>query len=114
MLLGHINMRIYIAIAAGVGAMVYLVGLLAGPQLTSFFLDLQGNALSLGVSEAITTIVLGPFIFVFSEPAIGAIISGLFWPLILVWLILLFLLFIVLAFMGGYNSAATGTDQFNP
>lgn len=108
-----ISFRAYIGIGVVVGIIVYLIGLVAGPQVVNFFTQLEATALVNGVSPFIATMVLGPFIFAFSEPLFGAILAGLLWPLILVWLVLLFLVLIISAFMGGYNSAASGTDQFN-
>lgn len=111
--MGIISFRMYIAIGVIVGIVVYLIGLVGGSQVVQFFSQLQSNSLANGVDPAIANLVLGPFIFVFSEPIFGAILTGVLWPLILVWLVLLFLLMILSAFSAGYNSAATGTDQFN-
>ncbi|GEM_PF-1505853 len=110
---GFITFRTYIMIGVVVGIIVYLISLVAGPQITNLFLQLEGNALANGVAPAIATIVYGPFIFAFTQPIFGAIIAGLLWPFIIVWFVLVFLLLIVSAFTAGYNTAATGTDQFN-
>ena len=110
---GLISFRAYIAVGVVVGIIIYLVGLVAGPQVAQFFSQLQANAIANGVDPTITTLVMGPFIFAFTEPIFGAIIVGVFWPLILVWLVLLFLLMILSAFSAGYNTAASGSDQFN-
>ena len=112
MLMGHINVKVYFLISIGVGITIYIVGLIGGPQLVQFFTNIQANALCQGVDPAIATIVIGPFIFVFGNPIAGAIIVGLLWPAIIMWLILLFLLMIIAAFTGGYNSASTATDLF--
>lgn len=111
---GIISFRAYIGVGIVVGIIIYLIGLVGGSQVVQFFTQIESNALANGVSSAITTIILGPFIFTFSEPLFGAIIAGFLWPLILVWLVLLFLLIIISAFSAGYNTAATGTDRFNP
>jgi protein-S-isoprenylcysteine O-methyltransferase Ste14 len=113
MLGGVISFRVYIAVGVVVGIIVYLVGLLAGSSLAQFFIEIQNNALANGISPAIVTLIVGPFIFALSNPAIGGIIAGFVWPLIIVWLVLLFLIIIVTAFSQGYNTAASGTDQFN-
>lgn len=112
MLMGHINVKVYFLIAIGVGITIYIAGLVGGSQLVQFFQNIQNNALCQGVDPAIATIVIGPFIFVFSQPLPGAIIAGFLWPAILIWLVLLFLLMIIAAFTGGYNSASTATDLF--
>jgi len=108
-----ISPRVYIGIGVCVGIVVYLIGLAAGPDVIRFFTELQQNAIANGVAPVITEIVYGPFIFAFSQSIFGAIAAGLLWPLIIVWLVLLFLLLIISAFTAGFNSASTGTDQFN-
>jgi amino acid permease len=113
MLGGHISYRTYFAIAIVVGIITYVMGLTGGDSLVQFFTQIQNNALGNGVSAGITTLFVGPFIFVFSNPLPGAVLAGLAWPLIIVWLVLLFMIIIITAFSSGYNTAATGTDQFN-
>lgn len=113
MLGGIISWRAYIGIGIVVGIVTFLVSTAAGPSLVQFFTEIQNNALANGVSPAISTVFIGPFIFVFGNPTIGAIVTGFVWPLIIVWLVLLILIIVVTAFSQGYNSAATGTDQFN-
>jgi len=112
-MLGAINLRVYIGIGIVVGIIVYLIGLVGGPQVVQFFTQIESTALANGVAPSITTLILGPFIFAFSEPLFGAIMAGLLWPLIVVWFVFLFLIIIISAFTSGFNSAATGTDQFN-
>lgn len=113
MLGGIISYRAYFGIAIVVAIITYLVALTGGDSLVQFFTEIQNNALANGVSEPITTIFIGPFLFVFGNPLTGAIVAGLLWPLIIVWLVLLFLIIIITAFAQGYGTAATGTDQFN-
>ena len=113
MLGGIISYRAYLGIGIVVGIITYFIATAAGDSLVAFFTDIQNNALANGVAPSIATIFIGPFLFVFSNPLPGAIVTGLFWPLIIVWLVLLFLIIIVTAFSQGYNTAATGTDQFN-
>ena len=108
-----ISVRMYIAVAVVVGIIVYLISLVGGEQIVQFFTQIESRALSSGIGSAFVTIIVGPFIFVFSNPVPGAIIAGFFWPLILVWFVLLFMVIIISAFASGYNTAATGTDQFN-
>ncbi len=113
MLFGFLSLKTYILIGVVVGAIIYLIALVAGPSAIQFFTQIESNALISGVSPAITTLIVGPFLFAFSQPIAGALIAAFLWPLIIVWFVLLFLLLILSAFSGGYNSAATGTDQFN-
>lgn len=113
MLFGFLSLRTYIVVGVIIGIVVYLIALVAGDTAVQFFTQIEGNALANGVARPIVTIVVGPFLFAFSQPIFGAIIAGLFWPLIIVWFVLLFLLLIISAFTSGFNSAATGTDQFN-
>lgn len=107
-----LSMRAYIVIGVAVGVIIYLMGLVAGEPIVQFFTEIRSNALANGISLAIATIIVDPFIFAFSNP-LGAILAGLLWPLIIVWFVLLFLIIIIAAFSSGYNTAATGTDQFN-
>ena len=113
MLGGLISVRVYLAVGIIVGIIVYLIGLVAGDSLVRFFTEIEGNALANGVARPIVTLIVGPFIFTFSNPLPGAIMAGLTWPLIIIWFVLLFLVIIITAFAQGYNTAATGTDQFN-
>ena len=108
-----ISFKAYLAIGAVVGIIIYLIALVAGDSVVQFFTEIQNRALSNGVSGPIVTIIVGPFIFAFSNPIPGAIIAGILWPLIIVWFVLLFMIIIISAFASGYNTAATGTDQFN-
>lgn len=109
-----ISFRAYIGIGIVVAIIIYLIALVAGDQIVRFFVEIEGRALGSGVGAPFVTMIVGPFIFVFSEPLIGAAIAGLLWPLIIVWFVLLFMIIIISAFAAGYNTAATGTDQFNP
>ena len=113
MLGGLISYRAYFGIAIVVAIITYLISLAGGTALISFFTQIQNNALANGVATPITTIFVGPFLFVFGNPLPGAVIAGLFWPLIMVWLVFLVMIIIITAFSQGYNTAATGTDQFN-
>ena len=108
-----ISFRAYIGIGIVVGIIVYLISLVAGDAILQFFTEIQNRALANGVAGPIVTLIVGPFIFVFSNPFPGAIIAGLLWPLIIVWFVLLFMIIIISAFSAGYNTAATGTDRFN-
>lgn len=112
MLLGHINAKVYFLISAVVGIIVLIVSLLGGAQLVQFFTTIQNNALCQGVDPVIATLVIGPFIWVFGNPIPGAIATGLLWPAIIIWLVLVFLMMIIAAFTGGYNSASTATNVF--
>ena len=89
MLGGIISYRVYFLVAIVVAIITYLMALFGGDSLVRFFMQIQNNALSNGISDALVTLFVGPFIFVFSNPLPGAVIAGFFWPLILVWLVLL-------------------------
>ena len=113
MLGGVISYRAYFGVAIVIAIITYLIAHFGGASLVGFFSEIRGNALAYGISEPIVTLFVGPFIYVFSNPLPGAAIAGIFWPLIIVWLVLLFMIIILTAFAQGYNTAATGTDQFN-
>lgn len=108
-----ISFRTYILIGIVVAALIYLISLVAGDPILNFFTEIQNRALANGVSSVFVTLIVGPFIFVFANPLPGSIIAGFLWPLIIVWFVLLFMVIIISAFSAGYNTAVTGTDQFN-
>ena len=108
-----ISFRAYIGIGIVVGIIVYLIALVGGNSIIQFFTQIQNNALANGVARPIVTLIVGPFIFAFSNPLPGAFIAGLLWPFIIVWFVLLFMIIIITAFSSGYDSAVTGADQFN-
>jgi len=108
-----ISFRTYLGIGIVVGIIIYLISLVAGDPILNFFTEIQNTALANGVAPVFVTLIVGPFIFVFTNPLPGAAIAGLLWPLIIIWFVLLFMVIIISAFSAGYNTAVTGTDQFN-
>ncbi len=108
-MLGHLNMRTYIAIGVVVGVVVGFLSFVGGEQIAGFAQEVQNNAIGNGIAPMIANFVTGPIILVFTEPIIGGVLIGILWPLAIVWLVLLLLLIMLAAFGTGYNDLSSGT-----
>lgn len=85
-----ISGRAYILIGLGTGLLIFLISMVAGDDIVDWSRDQQFQARANGYSWA-ETIIFEPVEFVF-DPArrpVGAILAGVAWPLVPVWLILI-------------------------
>jgi hypothetical protein len=89
--------RTYIFIGLGTGILIFLIGLVWGQDITDWSKEQQNQAEFHGYSWA-KTIVFEPVEFVFDPERrpVGAIIAGLAWPLVPVWLILILIAVLII------------------
>ncbi len=102
MFLGVMKWRTYFMIALGTGLMLYVISLFAGGTILTFLAQMR---YSVDPSAGfIADLVVVPLQFIFSDPVLGAIFGGLFWPILLVWVFLLLVLLVLVALSGGLQS----------
>lgn len=93
-MLSVITPRIYVVVALITAAIAYFLQLTPiGASLITAVNGVSSTAIQWGMSPALVSIVRDPFAFVLSEP-LGALALGLLWPLGLLWLLLLVLVWI--------------------
>lgn len=105
-----INARNYIVIAICVALGFYVFGLLAGQNLTQLFLNFKVQAEAAGMSPTLTQLIFEPVRIALEANIIACIIVGAVWPLALLWLILMFLMFIYAVLVPGLGTAAGTID----
>jgi len=100
-----LNWKSYSMIAIGFGLFIYVIGFFAAPPMISFLLRIDRAAQSGGLGGTIVGLVIDPLVYGLQNPLVGAIVGGLFWPLLLLWIILVLLLMIIAFVGGGLNRA---------
>ena len=90
------SMRLYLFIALIVGGLVYLTSMFFGDDIIVWANREMVRADIAGVS-AVGTIVMEPIRFVMQQGTLGAIIAGLLWPAVPVWLILILVHLVMVA-----------------
>lgn len=100
----HISFRAYVIIAIGTGIAVFLISTFAGASLIGFIQGIQADAVATGFG-GIADLITQPLILILQNPLIGALVAGVFWPLIALLVILLFVLMILSLLSGGANQA---------
>lgn len=102
-----ISFRTYFFIALVVGGSIYLISQFAGPDIYDWAQDQQREARLVG-ARPVGQIVMGPIEFVFNpdNQLPGAILTGLLWPLVIIWPVLIFFHFIIVALSDAVDDAA--------
>lgn len=100
----HISFRNYVIIGVGTGIAIFLISTFAGPSLIGFIQGIQADALATGFG-GIADIITQPLILILQNPLVGAVIGGIFWPIIALLVLLLFVLMILSLLSGGANQA---------
>lgn len=104
--------RNYLIISVAVGAIMFLLINFFSANIISFVNQTMNGARPL--LGNVVLVVGEPIKFLFSDPVIGAIITGLFWPLGLV-LLALFLVMMLIALGGGAAlDLGNSVQRFNP
>jgi hypothetical protein len=91
--------RTYLLIAVFFAAILYLINLFFASNIVSWATTQQLRAQAAG-QNAIGVIVTEPIIFVASNGPVGAIIGGLAWPAVIIWLIFIPLLLVIIEAVG--------------
>jgi len=92
-MIGLISRRNYLIIAVGVAIVLFLVGTFLGQQIASG-VDALPNSVSPDMS-GLARAIIEPIKFVMLNPIVGGIIAGLFWPVVLLWIVLILLLLVL-------------------
>jgi hypothetical protein len=90
------SMRTYLLIALVFGGILYLVHVFFGPDIVNWAQSQRFQAQIRG-QNAIGVIVMDPIIFVLGVSPWGAIVGGLAWPVVILWVILTPLLLVIIA-----------------
>jgi hypothetical protein len=89
---GLIDAKVYAVISVITAALLYAIEFFDKGEAAKTWLQAQMAAASgSGLGSAIAGFIAQPLIFVIDGP-IGAVLGGLLWPVLMVWLILLMLL----------------------
>ncbi|MBK8136532.1 MAG: hypothetical protein IPK52_11950 [Chloroflexi bacterium] len=73
----------YVFVALMVGGMTFLASALYGPDLLAMVMQLQYNAHpALG---EVTTLITSPIVWALTNPALGAVLTGVLWPVAVFW-----------------------------
>lgn len=90
--------RNYIIVGLLIGIITFGVAMLFGPGVAVWVADVQARATLIG---GLALFIGEPIKWVLLNPLPGAILAALAWPLVLLWLLLLFIMLIV-----GFGSPA--------
>lgn len=89
---GLINGRVYVVIAVITSGLLYAIEFFDKNDVTVNWLNSQmTQAAGSGLGRAASGLIAKPLIFAIDGPA-GAILGGLLWPVLLLWMLLLLLL----------------------
>ncbi len=105
-----LNTRTYIIIGVVTGLLLYGMSLLpgVGASLSNIVFGFKQGAEAAGLGGGIPTLIYEPMRLVFTGNLAAIIITGILWPLGLVWIILMFLMMII-SILGPGIGAAAGT-----
>ena len=90
------SVRTYLVIGVVFGAIVFLIAQFAGGSIANWLRDVQVDA-TLRDLEGVGRAITEPAIFVMENPIAGAILSVLFWPLLLIWILVILALLVIVA-----------------
>lgn len=105
---GLMSMRIYLVIGGVVSVLFYGLSLIAGQAIRGFIEQTRLEALRAGLAPFITDAVAEPMRLVFSGDLIPAIVGGMMWPIVLLWILLL-LIMLIFAFIAPGVSGVRGS-----
>lgn len=88
----------YLIIGAGVGLLFFLIVTFFGETVADWGRDQQYES-DIRSQRVLSTLVYDPFIFVFDpeNQPFGAIIAGVAWPAVLIWILLVILSLMIIA-----------------
>lgn len=91
------SMRNYLIVGVIIGIIIYFVGFFFGDSLVVWAEEQQWQAI-IRNQTLIEVVVFEPFIFVMSSDPWGAVLAGLAWPAVFIWIAFIFMS--LLAFAG--------------
>jgi hypothetical protein len=86
--------RNYIFVGLLTGVVVFLVANFAGPGVASWISSVEAQAQAVGMG-GLAIFIAQPLIWVMQNPLFGAVAAALFWPFLLIWIALLFIMLLV-------------------
>jgi len=108
MLGGLLSLRNYVIISVVVAAILYIIQLLAGQTFVDALVSLNQSARSAGMAQVLADAMTEPVrIAVTPNSPLGAIVGGLLWPMLGLWLILLVFVVFFTVLGRGLGQAAT-------
>lgn len=93
--MGIMSRRTYLMIGLGFAVFLFLLAQFFGTDIAAFADSLPGQV-SPNV-QSIAQFIVEPIKFVMLNPILGPLLAGLLWPVVLLWLLLLFLLVVLTA-----------------
>lgn len=89
------SLRTYFLIAIIVGVLLYVIGMFFSADIVNWANRQQARANSAGQS-AIGTVVMEPIKFAVGGSEVGAVVGGLLWPAVPIWLLLILVQLVLL------------------
>ena len=109
--MSSITFKSYIIIAVVTTGVLYLLGIVAGPALTNFFEQMRAQAVAVGLSPNIGSLIVEPMKFAINtETIVGPLIMGLMWP---VGAVLLFFFLAMVVYSVLSPGLGTAADQIS-
>jgi uncharacterized protein YacL len=108
MLGGLLSLRNYLAVSAVVAIILYIIQLLAGTTFVNAMVSLNRSARAAGMAQVLADAMTEPVRLVITPNSpLGAVVGGLLWPMLLLWLILLVFVVFFTVLGRGLGTAAT-------
>lgn len=95
-----LSYRAYFVIGIFVGLGAFLLGTFAGTEIGNAVVNFRNQAVAFGIPASIAGAVADPLAWALSGDIVASVLTGLFWPFLLLWFILL-LLMLIITFVGG-------------
>ena len=102
---GLISAKVYVVVAIITAGLLYAIDYFDKGEAAVGWLNSQmAQASGTGIGRALSGLVAKPLIYAIDGP-IGAVLGGLLWPLLIVWLLLLIVLLAFTLLSGGVGQA---------
>ena len=102
---GTMSTRSYIIIAVVCVIVFLLLGLIAKDGIATFVEQTRVDAIAAGLAPFLADAIAVPVRLAFSGEILPAVIAGLLWPLVLLWVILLLVMLIFAFILPGVGAA---------
>ena len=108
MLNSLLSLRNYLAVSAVVAIILYLIQLVGGATFEKALVSLNSSARGAGMAQFLADAMTEPIrIVVTPNSPLAAILGGLLWPMLLLWLLLLVFVVFYSVLARGLGTAAT-------
>jgi hypothetical protein len=109
MIAGLIHWRTYVLIALGVAGLIFFLGSvtpIADQYIIPSVVSMGNRAVSVGMARPIADLIVQPVVAALDNGPIAALIAGILWPFIALWVLLLVLLFFFSVIGSSFDRAA--------